>query len=95
MAKVFNKHSVILMALVAFILIFSVGFYAWMRIDLNQKQAELEGLNEQLAEVQMDNENIEYLINEADEKELYERLARERGYAYPDEKIYYDVTPGK
>ena len=40
-------------------------------------------------------EEIDYLINHADEAELYERLARDRGYAYPDEKVYFDVTPGK
>ena len=66
-----------------------------MRIDLNKKQQTLDALNERLAQVQKDNENLEYLINEADEAQLYERLARERGYAYPDEKIYYDVTPGR
>ena len=44
--------------------------------------------------VQMDNDSISYLINEADANELYEHLARERGYVYPDEKVYYDVTPG-
>ena len=95
MSKILNRHSVILIILVVFVLLFSIIFYGWMRIDLKKKQAVLDGLNEQLAEVQMDNQNIEYLINEADEKELYERLARERGFAYPDEKIYYDVTPGK
>ncbi len=95
MKKKLGGRSVILAFLVVFVLLFSVGLYAWMRIDLNKKQNQLNQLNEQLSEVLMDNENIEYLINEADEKELYERLARERGYAYPDERIYYDVTPGK
>ena len=76
-------------------MVFSIGLFAWMKMDLNKKQQTLDALNEQLAQVQRDNENLEYLINEADEAQLYERLARERGYAYPDEKIYYDVTPGK
>lgn len=95
MSKLFSRHSFILVVLIVFVLVFSIGLFAWMKMDLNKKQQTLDALNEQLAQVQRDNENLEYLINEADEAQLYERLARERGYAYPDEKIYYDVTPGK
>ena len=41
-----------------------------------------------------ENKKMDNLINNADKAELYEHLAREHGYAYPDEKIFYDVTPG-
>ena len=95
MSKVFSRHSAILMFLCIFILCFAIGLYVWLRIDLRGKEAQLAALQEELAEVQMDNDSINYLLNEADADELYEHLARERGYVYPDEKVYYDVTPGK
>ena len=90
----FNKHSKILVALSSFLLIFAVVFFAVLQKSVSSKQAELEVLREQLQELQEENSELEYLINEADEAELFEHLARERGYVYPDEKIYYNVTPG-
>ncbi len=95
MLKLFGRRSAILMFIVIFVLCFSVAFYIFLRLRLRTRESELAELQAQIAEVQMDNDNINYLINEADADELYEHLARERGYVYPDEKVYYDVTPGK
>ena len=68
--------------------------YGALRSDINQKRTTLDALNAEYEELSADNEEINSLINETDEAKLYEHLARERGYVYPDEKIYYDVTPG-
>lgn len=92
--KLFNRHSYIMMFFIIFALCFSVGLFAWIKIDTNEKKNQLEALNAQLEEYSQKNDEAEYLINEADEAELYEHLARERGYVYADEKVYYDVTPG-
>lgn len=92
--KALKGHSRILVFLACFILLFSVIFFVVLQRGVNAKEAELEALNAQLQEIQEDNSEISYLINEADEAELFEHLARERGYVYPDEKIYYNVTPG-
>ena len=94
MSKLLGRHSALLMFIVVSILCFSVIFYFVLRVRLNVREADLEKIRAEIAEVQMDNDNINYLLNEADADELYEHLARERGYVYPDEKVYYDVTPG-
>ncbi len=73
----------------------SAVMYTYTSIDTNKKKIQYEALQAQLAQNLQENEELDYLINNADEAELYEHLARERGYAYPDEKVYYDVTPGK
>lgn len=95
MKKLLKNHSVVLLFMGIFLLCFAIGLYIWLRLDLRGKEKQLADLQAQLAEVQMDNEGVNYLINDADTDELYERLARDRGYVYPDEKVYYDVTPGK
>ena len=95
MLKLFNRHSYILMFFIVFALLFSLGLFAWIKMDTNEQKLRLESLNRQLEALNMENEEVDYLLNEADEAQLYERLARERGYVYADEKVYYDVTPGK
>ena len=95
MLKLFNRRSYILMFFVVFALCFSVGLFAWIKIDTREQKAHLAALNEQLDALNLESEEVEYLLNEADEAQLYERLARARGYVYADEKVYYDVTPGK
>lgn len=95
MMKLFNRRSYILMFFIVFALCFSLGLFAWIKIDTRERKAYLADLNEQLEALNLENEEVEYLLNEADEAQLYERLARARGYVYADEKVYYDVTPGK
>lgn len=89
-----RKHSKIMIIAVTAVLLFFGSMYAAIRVDINQKQSSLEALNAQYEAISAENEEINALINETDEAKLYEHLARERGYVYPDEKIYYDVTPG-
>ena len=91
MLKIFGRHSYILVSMViVFVIGFSTVLYSWLRTDIADKEAKLAMLNQQLEQVNKENEEVKYLIGEADELELYEHLARERGYVYPDEKIYYN-----
>lgn len=94
MTKTSGRRSFILVFFAVAVICISLGIFAWLSIDSNEKQIQLDAVNAQLQQINQDNEQKDYLINNADEAELYEHLARERGYAYPDEKIYYDVTPG-
>ena len=94
MLKLFHKHSYILMFFIVFALFFSLGLFAWIKVDTKEQKAILEQKKAQLAALNLENEEVEYLLNEADEAQLYERLARVRGYVYANEKVYYDVTPG-
>lgn len=93
--KATGRRSFILVFFAVAILCVSLGIFARLSIESNEKQIQLDAVNEQLRQLEQENDEIENLINNADEAELYEHLARERGYAYPDEKIYYDVTPGE
>lgn len=94
MAKNKRRHSYILVILTVCVLTFSLGLFAWLQKDIKAKENELRALQNDLQSIQEANDEINYLLNEADEDELYEHLARERDFVYPDEHIYKDVTPG-
>ena len=93
--KLMKGHSKLIVFMACFILLFAIVFFVILQKNVNAKEAELRALQGELQELQEENSEVDYLINEADDAELYEHLARERGYVYPDEKIYYNVTPGK
>ena len=94
-ANAIKGHSRILVFLSVFVLLFAVFFFVLLQRGVSAKEAELNQLQAELQEIEEKNSELDYLMNEADEAELFEHLARERGYVYPDEKIYYNVTPGK
>lgn len=94
MTKKLKNRSFLVIIFAAFIFCLFLGFYALIRISTNEKTAKLNELKAYLDELNKSNSEVEYLLNDADEALLYERLARERGYVYADEKVYYDVTPG-
>ena len=93
-AKIQKGHSRILLVMSVVLLLFAVVFFMMLKSGVKSKEAELANLKVQLQDLQEENSELDYLINEADEAELFEHLARERGYVYPDEKIFYNVTPG-
>jgi cell division protein FtsB len=93
--KASGRRSIILILCIIVAFVASVMIFTSISIDSNEKQNKLDALNLQLEQLKQENQEMDYLINNSDEAELYEHLARERGYAYPDEKVYYDVTPGK
>ncbi len=95
MTKPSGRRSIILALCMIVAFVASITVFTTVSIDSNEKMNRLDSLKAQLEQLQQDNEEKEYLINHSDEAELYEHLARENGYAYPDEKVYYDATPGK
>ena len=95
MTKASGRRSIILILCVIIAFVASFAVYTTITIGSNDKGTYLAALNEKLALLEQKNQEMDYLINNSDEAELYEHLARERGYAYPDEKVYYGVTPGK
>lgn len=63
------------------------------KVELNEKQIELKALEERAIELEAENASYESILNEEDERTYMERIAIERlGYAYPDERRFYDTT---
>jgi cell division protein FtsB len=80
---------VVCLALLAHEILGPHGFLA-----LRQEKREIEGLRQQIQQLQHENEQLDKCIKalQSDPKAI-ERLAREMGFAYPGEIIY--TAPGK
>lgn len=63
------------------------------KVELSEKQQELEVLKAQAEALEAENASYESILNEDDERTYMERIAMEKlGYAYPDECRFYDTT---
>lgn len=63
------------------------------KAELSEKQEELELLRQQAAALEAENASYESILEEEDERTYMERIATEKlGYAYPDERRFYDTT---
>ena len=56
------------------------------------KRQQLASLNQQQQRVEMETEDIRYILENETEAEYVERVAREKlGYANPNETVYKDI----
>ncbi len=63
------------------------------KVELSEKQQELLILQEKAELLEAENASYESILNEDDERTYMERIATEKlGYAYPDERRFYDTT---
>lgn len=72
--------------------VYAVFTLVQQQMDIRERRAELDFLQQQVEEMRLKNKDIERLL-ESDGTEYAERIARdEYGYAYPDEKVYIDTS---
>lgn len=63
------------------------------KVELNEKQQELAALKAQANQLEAENAGYESILSEEDERTYMERIATENlGYAYPDERRFYDTS---
>ena len=89
------KHSFILTLL----LVLAVGYFTISLIDTQLKIKEREKTAEQVSaqyEQQLaEHDRLQKVADGGSQEDYIERVAREKlGYVMPDEKVYYDITPG-
>lgn len=76
-----------------------VGIMAYLVVALVAGQIEVSQKNQQLADVQAlvqqqteENEELQRIVDSDDENAYIEKIARELGYGYPDERVYVDIS---
>ncbi|MBE6894956.1 MAG: hypothetical protein E7483_05095 [Ruminococcaceae bacterium] len=88
MKKVLNVRTILAVVLVAYLAINLIT----TQFDLVNKRQQLEILQQQKARVQLEVNDVQYILNYESEEEYIERIARQRlGYANPDEKVFKDI----
>ena len=74
------------------LLVSMLAAYISNQVTISSKQAELDSLNEQIAQQQSENEELERILS-GDPDDIVEWIARDSyGYAAPNERIIVDIS---
>ncbi len=80
-----------LVLLVGYFVITIIGHF----IEIKESNAELEQQKQILEQQLAENEQLKEIVESDDKSEYIEQVAREQlGFGLPNEKVFYDVTPG-
>ncbi len=92
--KIHRSVSVVL-AVAAFALVcyFFISFFD-LRAQVAAKRSEYESLQTQVAKQEEKNDELSQMLESGDLDAFVEKRARDEdlGYAYPDERVYYDMS---
>lgn len=80
-------------------LVLVVGYFIITIIDLQLEIRERKEVYEQLdneyEQIVSDNNRLQAIVDNEDKSSYYEQVAREKlGFVMPNEKVFYDITPG-
>lgn len=66
-----------------------------VQMDIKDRKEQAEKLDAQYEEQLAENARLQGVVDGGNEDEYIERVAREKlGYVMPDERVYYNITPG-
>ena len=91
-----RKKKVVVKTLVrvffVLLLLSMLAAYISNQVTISSKRAELDTLNEQIAQQKTENEEMQRILS-GDADQITERVARDSyNYAAPNERIFLDVT---
>ena len=85
-----DKFKIFIIAAVAVILvIFAVVCIKKVLITSRQNE-EIANLKQSITQMDEENSALEETIADAEDESNMEQIARDNGYVYPEERIYYD-----
>jgi cell division protein FtsB len=89
-----NKRSIplpLLGTIAALVLIiYCVAEFISLQAQIEEQKNALADLENTKTELQIRNAELDGILNESDERLYIEKIAIENGYAYPNERRYYD-----
>ncbi len=88
-----RKHSVILAVLFCALVCYFVATLISLQVQVRAQENNVAELSNQYQQQLDDNAELQRLIDEGNESDYIEKIAREQyGYAKPDERVYYDSS---
>ncbi len=88
-----NKRSILVAVLVLAVICYFVATFVSLRIKVKERQDANAQLQSQYDQQVEENEQLSKVLDEGDEADYIERIAREEyGYAKPGERVYYDSS---
>ncbi len=88
-----RKHSIILAVLFCALVCYFVATLISLQMQVRAQENTVEDLKAQYQQQIEENDELQALIEEGNESDYIEKIAREQyGYAKPDERVYYDSS---
>ncbi len=86
-------NSLLFKLLAASVIVGCVALFIATETDCSSKEAELAAIQAQIDVYNMENAELQRTLDSDDLSAYMERIAlEERGYAYPDERRFYDTS---
>ncbi len=88
-----KKRSIILRLGIFVFAVFLVVSMSRLQIELIEKKDRLNAAKQQLEATELKVQELQNLLENGEESDFIERVARERlGYVYSDEEVYTDIS---
>lgn len=88
-----KKKGLFLRILTLCVLIYVAVSFVQLQVELSEKRGELALLEKQVEDQLLENQELRSLLDMRQDDAYIERVARDRlDYAYPDEKVYIDIS---
>ena len=88
-----RKRSIILRLGIFVFAVFMVISMGRLQVELVQKKDQLNAAKNQLEATELKIAELQNLLENGEESDFIERVARERlGYVYSDEEVYTDIS---
>ncbi len=85
------KQSVILAVLFVVLVIYFVATFINLQSKVKAEELAVSELESSYSQQVKENEDLQAILENGDEEAYKEKIAREQGYALPEERVYYDV----
>lgn len=83
--------SLALVLLVGYFIITIIG----LQVEIRDRKEVKEQLDMEYEQILADNERLQAIVDSEDKGDYMEQIAREKlGFVMPNEKVFYDITPG-
>lgn len=88
----FKRASFLTKIVVLVLLIYLATSLLDLRGQIQNLQGQLDGKEQQVADLRQENEEKSYAIENSEDPEVIEEVAREKGYQDKDAVLYIDVA---
>ncbi len=89
-----KRSFILILGLILIIGSFAITIVS-KQLDIREKKQEKAQKQQALEQQLRENEYKQSVLDSDDKSDFMEQEARKHGYGYPNEKVFYDVTPGE
>lgn len=88
----FKRAGLITKVVIMVLMIYMTVSLLNLRVQIQSAQSQRDSLAAQVAAQRLDNQQLTEAIENSDDPDMLESVAREKGYVKPGETLYVDVA---